>query len=298
VCGVGGPDDARLPEGVRPARGTLGRADGLLDDNGPLDALVHLGGQSSVSVSWQDPFDSNARLSATLAFAAARRKLRFVQASSAEIFGNAGSSIQDESTPIAPLSPYARDEGGSALHDPPREGGLRRPRLEPHLLPRRVAPQASDVRLPQDHAHRGGDRDGRSAGACPRQYVGRPRLLPRARPRGRREARRPRGHAGRPRLRVGEGHSVLDVATTACAIAGVDARVIRTDPALLRPNEVLSLVGDSRRLRSLGWRPPSDSRPSFARFSNMISRPFARSAPAEAASSTDGAGRKRSGPLR
>jgi GDPmannose 4,6-dehydratase len=258
VYGVGGPHEAPLPEGVRPARGTLDRADGLLDDNGPLDAVVHLGGQSSVPVSWQDPmgtFDSNARLSAALAFAAARRKLRLVQASSAEIFGNAEAPIQDENTPIAPISPYAvakaaayfatrlAREGFGApasnlifyLGESPR----RAPTFVFHKITRTVAAialgQAQELVLGntsvvRDFSHA---RDLAAAamllalGATPGDYV----------------------------CASGEGHSVLDVATTACAIAGVDAGVVRTDPSLLRPNEVRSLVGDSRRLRSLGWRP-------------------------------------------
>jgi GDPmannose 4,6-dehydratase len=258
VCGVGGPHEARLAAGVRPARGTLDRAEALLDDNGPIDAVVHLGGQSSVSVSWQDPmgtFDSNARLSAALAFAAARRGLRFVQASSAEIFGNAEAPVQDESTPIAPVSPYAVAKAAAHLATRlaregfgapasnlifyPGESPRRRPTFIFRKITRTVAAISmgeaqelvlGDTSVVRDFSHA---RDLAAAamllalGATPGDYV----------------------------CASGEGHSVLDVATAACAIAGVDVRVIRTDPSLLRRNEVRSLVGDSRRLRALGWRP-------------------------------------------
>jgi GDPmannose 4,6-dehydratase len=258
VCGIGGPDDARLPEGVQPVRGSLDRVEALLDENGALDSVVHLGGQSSVSVSWQDPmvtFDVNARLSAALVFAAARRKLRFVQASSAEIFGNAAGPIQDETTPIAPLSPYAVAKASAHLTTRlAREGfGIpasnlifylgESPRRPPTFVFRKitrtvaaiVAGQANELVLGNTAVVRDFSHARDLAAAAMRLALGAP--------------------PGDYVCASGEGHSVLDVATTACAIAGVDPRIIRTDPSLLRPNEVQSLVGDSGRLRSLGWRP-------------------------------------------
>lgn len=239
-------------------RGSLDRVEALLDENGALDSVVHLGGQSSVSVSWQDPmvtFDVNARLSAALVFAAARRKLRFVQASSAEIFGNAAGPIQDETTPIAPLSPYAVAKASAHLTTRlAREGfGIpasnlifylgESPRRPPTFVFRKitrtvaaiVAGQANELVLGNTAVVRDFSHARDLAAAAMRLALGAP--------------------PGDYVCASGEGHSVLDVATTACAIAGVDPRIIRTDPSLLRPNEVQSLVGDSGRLRSLGWRP-------------------------------------------
>jgi GDPmannose 4,6-dehydratase len=53
----------------------------------------------------------------------------------------------------------------------------------------------------------------------------------------------------------GEGHTVLELALTACRVAGVDPKLVRSDPALFRPNDIHSLVGDSGRLKRLGWCP-------------------------------------------
>ena len=54
----------------------------------------------------------------------------------------------------------------------------------------------------------------------------------------------------------GVGRSIRDVVAAACRVAGIapEGRV-RIDPALLRPNDIPSLVGDSRALRALGWQP-------------------------------------------
>jgi hypothetical protein len=58
-----------------------------------------------------------------------------------------------------------------------------------------------------------------------------------------------------------EGHSVLEVAQIACALAGVEAdRTLRFDPHLVRPNDIRSLIGDAAKLRTLGWHPSIDFR--------------------------------------
>jgi GDPmannose 4,6-dehydratase len=258
VRGVGGPDEARLPEGVRPAQGSLDRIDALLDENGALDAVVHLGGQSSVSVSWQDPlatFDANARLSAALAFGTARRKLRFVQASSAEIFGNAATPVQDETTPIAPLSPYAVAKASAHFTARLAREGFgapasnlvfylgESPRRAPTFVFRKITRTVAAIVLGEANELVLGNTSVVRDFSHARDLAAAAMLLALGAP------------AGDYVCASGEGHSVLDLATTACAIAGVDPRVVRTDPSLLRPNEVQSLVGDSRRLRSLGWRP-------------------------------------------
>ncbi len=60
--------------------------------------------------SWEQPwltFDLNGRAGVQLAFALQRRRgMRLVHASSAEIFGRATTPVQDEATPINPVSPY------------------------------------------------------------------------------------------------------------------------------------------------------------------------------------------------
>lgn len=79
------------------------------------DEIYNLAGLSSVGRSWDEPVltaQINALPVVVLLQAArelqdtAGRPVRFVQASSAEIFGAATASPQNESTPIAPTNPY------------------------------------------------------------------------------------------------------------------------------------------------------------------------------------------------
>jgi GDPmannose 4,6-dehydratase len=76
------------------------------------DEVYNLAGISSVAFSWEHPVLTAevtalgvARLLAVLARCCP--DVRFVQASSAEIFGNADVAPQDETTPLRPTSPYA-----------------------------------------------------------------------------------------------------------------------------------------------------------------------------------------------
>lgn len=55
----------------------------------------------------------------------------------------------------------------------------------------------------------------------------------------------------------GVGHRVGELAHRVLRRVGVEAEV-RVDPALARPSDVPSLVGDSTRLRALGWSPARD----------------------------------------
>lgn len=86
----------------------------MITDHAP-DHIFHLGAVSSVSESWHDPLTTArvtamstvAILEAASALTDLGHRVHVVNASSAEIF--AGSTItppQDETTPIAPASPY------------------------------------------------------------------------------------------------------------------------------------------------------------------------------------------------
>ena len=100
-----------LHEGDLGDAGILGR---LVADIGP-DEVYNLAGISSVAFSWQEPV-LTARLSGVGAAAVLEaawrlqedsgRRVVCLQASSAEIFGDAATSPQDESTPVRPVSPY------------------------------------------------------------------------------------------------------------------------------------------------------------------------------------------------
>lgn len=88
--------------------------DQLIAETAP-DEVYNLGGISSVARSWHEPVltaQVNAMAVAVLLGACwelQRKKgapVRFVQASSSEIFGQAGESPQAEETPVAPTNPY------------------------------------------------------------------------------------------------------------------------------------------------------------------------------------------------
>lgn len=78
------------------------------------DEIYHLAAQSHVAVSFETPeYTAQADALGTLRMLEAIRilgltnKVRFYQASTSELFGNATESPQNENTPFAPRSPYA-----------------------------------------------------------------------------------------------------------------------------------------------------------------------------------------------
>ena len=86
----------------------------VLDEVEP-DYVFNLGGISSVATSWDEPVATGqisgvsvvAMLEASLRVQVRTGKeVRFIQASSSEIFGNADEVPQSELTPIRPISPY------------------------------------------------------------------------------------------------------------------------------------------------------------------------------------------------
>jgi GDPmannose 4,6-dehydratase len=251
-----------LPDGVERAHGSL-EPEGisaLLRENGRLTAIVHLASVTSMVQSWEQPvrtFDLNGRAAVAMAFAGMQDSgVRLINASSAEIFGRASAPVQDESTPIDPVSPYGIAKAAAHMavrfvreaHGAPAsnlvlylaESPRRRPTF---VLPKIVRSVAAIARGEAEHLVLGNvdavrdfshARDVAAAakllalGATPGDYV----------------------------CASGKGRTIREVAETACRLAGLDpAGRIRTDPTLLRPNDIPSLVGDNKRLRALGWEP-------------------------------------------
>lgn len=79
------------------------------------DTIFNLGGTSSVAASWQAPYQTSISTgAASIALLEAAwllqeqngHEIRFVQASSAEIFGSASQVPQNERTPVSPITPY------------------------------------------------------------------------------------------------------------------------------------------------------------------------------------------------
>ena len=223
------------------------------------DEVYNLAGVSSVARSWTEPVltaDVTALGVARLLEVVARsdRDVRFVQASSAEVFGNATVAPQDERTPLAPTSPYGvakafahqlvglyRGQGMHAVslilynHESPRRPLSFVTRKITHTVAR-IAQGLEDVLVLGNLEAR------RDWGWAP-DYVD---AMVRA-------ARHEK--ADDYVVATGEAHSVEEFALAAFARAGIEPRIV-VDPSLARPGDPALLVGDASRAREvLGWAP-------------------------------------------
>ncbi|WP_426245971.1 GDP-mannose 4,6-dehydratase [Nocardioides sp. LHG3406-4] len=291
VTGIGGQDggylaDALLARGVEvhglvrgagPAfvhpdvtlhAGDLTDADavrGLLLDLAP-DEVYNLAAISSVAQSWQHP-DAVRRVNGDAAvelmassyavMLAQGRPVRFVQASSAEIFGQPAATPQDEATPLAPTNPYG--ESKAVAHRAVgtwRARGLpavsailynhESPRRPERFVTRRITRGVAEIAHGRADTLVLGNLDARRDWGWAPDHVD---ALVRA-------ARHP--VAQDYVVATGETHSVRDFAVAALAHAGIDdwERHLRTDEALVRPSDAAELCGDSTRARrDLGWQP-------------------------------------------
>lgn len=241
--------------------GTLAR---LVAASAP-EEIYNLAGMSSVGRSWQEPVltaQVNALPVVVLLQAAwelqdrAGTPVRFVQASSAEIFGSAAVSPQDESTPVAPNNPYGaakafahhmvgvyRDLGLHASscilynHESPR-------RPETFVTRKITAAAARIARGTQDRLTLGTLDPRRDWGWAPDYVEG--LLL---------TARHPEPFD--VVLATGETHSIGDFVDAAFRAVGIphwDA-LVELDPDLTRPVDTTDQRGDASRARTaLGWK--------------------------------------------
>lgn len=223
------------------------------------DEVYNLAGISSVAFSWEQPVltaDVTALGVARLLDAVANcgREVRFVQASSAEVFGDAEVAPQDESTPLRPTSPYGvskvfahhlvglyRAQGMHAVslvlynHESPRRPLSFVTRKITHTVAR-IAQGLEDVLVLGNVAAR------RDWGWAP-DYVDAMVRAARA------------DEAQDFVVATGEAHSVEEFALAAFARAGIEPR-IEVDASLGRPGDPALLVGDATRARTvLGWTP-------------------------------------------
>lgn len=230
------------------------------------DEVYHLGGISSVAYSWQHPVLTaevtalgTARLLEQVWQHQQRRAtpVRFVQAASAEVFGDPAVAPQDESTPVRPTSPYGAAKAyAHALVGVYRSRGLpavslvlynhESPRRPPTFVTRKITQGAARIaRGLQDELVLGNLDVRRDWGWAP-DYVD---AMVRA---ARHDV------AGDYVVATGVAHSVREFVAAAFARAQVadwESRV-RVDPALVRPADAALQVGDaSRARRVLGWAP-------------------------------------------
>ena len=288
-------DAARTTATTATAGAALHLHHGDLTDTGGLvrlvrdvrpDELYNLGAQSHVHVSFDTPeytADTDAlgalRLLEALRILERAHTVRYLQASTSELFGNAPASPQNEATPFRPRSPYAtaklyaywttvnhREAYGmhasNAIlfnHEGPTRGEA--------FVTRKVTRAVAAIACGRRERLRLGNLDARRDWGDARDHVeGMWRIVRHPRP-------------GDYVLATGESHSVRDLVGLAFAAAGVDIAWegsglaekgrdaatgtvrVEVDPALFRPAEVDHLVGDASRAREvLGWRPRSTFR--------------------------------------
>ncbi len=231
------------------------------------DELYNFAGISSVAFSWEHPV-LTAELSgvaAAVLFRAALevqertgRRVSCVQASSAEIFGDAEVAPQDERTPVRPVSPYGAAKAyahhmagvyrGKGLHVAScilfNHESPRRPTT---FVTRKITSAAARIGTEGSGVLRLGNLDARRDWGWAPDYVD-----------GMVRAAR-HGVAGDFVLASGAAHTVAEFAEAAFRRAGIgdDWREhIEVDPAFLRPQDAPLMVGDaSKARRELGWEP-------------------------------------------
>ena len=261
------PDDAPVA-GVRTHPGDVSDIGGtrtLLLELAP-DEIYNLAAVSSVARSWDEP-DLTARVnglaavglleSAHLLQEHSGRPVRFVQASSAEIFGLPDRSPQDEDTPVRPVNPYGAAKAFAHLMvEVYRHRGLHAvslvlynhesPRRPEQFVTRKITAGAAAISA--GHATSlslGNLAAARDWGWAP-DYVD--AMLRAAR------AEIPRDYV----VATGVSHSVEEFVATAFRCVGIDdwSSYVEVDPALFRPVDATELVGDATRIRTdLGWAP-------------------------------------------
>ncbi|TXK16418.1 GDP-mannose 4,6-dehydratase [Homoserinibacter sp. GY 40078] len=256
-----------LAEGAVAHSGDLRDADGLrhLVESIRPDLVVNLGGISSVATSWAQP-ELTALVTgasvATLLDACWRlhdegAAVRFVQASSSEIFGHAAESPQTEDTPLRPVSPYGAAKAYAhhlvgvyrmrGLHASSailyNHESLRRPET---FVTRKITRAAARISLGlQDTLELGALDAERDWGWAP-DYVDAIARIAGA------------DHPGDYIVATGTTHSVRDFVEAAFRAAGIDdwEGRVRTDPRFVRPVETPRMCGDASRIRrDLGWEP-------------------------------------------
>lgn len=233
------------------------------------DVIYNLGGISSVALSWRQAALTGTvngvavahLLEAAWQLQEARgRRVSFVQASSAEIFGQPATSPQNEFTAVAPNNPY-----GAAKAYAHHMVGIYRARglaasnciLFNHESPRRPSTFVTR-KITQAAARIAHDGTGtialgnlevrRDWGWAP-DYV---------------EALTLAAHnqtGGDFVIATGQAHSISEFAAAALARVGVAdwRRCIEIDPQFVRAVDSTELVGDvSKAARELGWRPTVD----------------------------------------
>lgn len=230
------------------------------------DAIFNLAGISSVAQSWDNP-DLTARLTGlavgTLLDGAWRvqkktsKTVRFVQASSSELFGNPTTSPQDENTAIRPVSPYGAAKAfAHHLVGVYRGRGLfaasgilynhESPRRPSSFVTRKITSEVARIGTGRSKSLVLGNLDAERDWGWAPDYV---------------DALVRIALADEPDdfvVATGHAHSVRHFVGAAFAAAGIEdwEHYIEVDERFNRPVDAATLLGDSGKARSiLGWTP-------------------------------------------
>ena len=237
----------------------------VLDRSRP-DEIYNLAGLSSVALSWQEPVLTSEingvavvrLLELIRRYPGARGPARFLQASSAEIFGSPEHSPQDESSPLAPVSPYglAKAFAHQAVGIARAAHGLHAstvilynhesPLRPASFVTRKITRAAAAISLGLETELALGTLDISRDWGFAGDYVD---AMVRA---VRHDV--PSDYV----VATGVQHTVRDLLDAAFRRAGIQdwAPYVRTDPDFVRPAEITAMVGDATRARTvLGWQP-------------------------------------------
>lgn len=270
-AGVTETEGETVVDGVEYHVGDLSRPaelDSILKSVRP-DFVFNLGGISSVYQSWQLPYETSLVSGASVVSIletlwqlqeSTGKEVRFLQASSAELFGEAKSAPQNESTQIKPISPY-----GAAKALAHHAVGVYRARglfassaiLYNHESVRRPAKfvtrkitygAAAIAAGKMERLSLGNLHAIRDWGWAPDYVDAMTRII----------------NAGQPDdfvVATGTSHTVQDFVEAAFSAAGIDdwRSVVDIDQSLARPTDAAEMRGDITKISSqLGWRPSTD----------------------------------------
>lgn len=228
-------------------------------------SIYNLAGITSVAKSWESPIETGDVLgigplrlleAAWREFEKSGGPVHLLQASSAEMFGDAAETPQRETTNRRPVSPYgAAKSFAHEMVNVYRARGMHAstailynhesPRRPESFVARKVALAAARISLGLQETVTLGNIDvSRDWGYAPDYVDAMVRISAQPLP-------------GDFIVATGESHTVRDFVGEAFAVAGVTdwADRVLIDPALYRPADPRSLVGDPSALRSIGWQP-------------------------------------------
>ncbi|MFF2052766.1 GDP-mannose 4,6-dehydratase [Leifsonia sp. NPDC058194] len=226
--------------------------------------IVNLAGITSVARSWAEPAETAdvlgvgpvSLMEAAWDLTQSGHDVRFVQASSAEVFGDAEEVPQTEQTPLRPVSPYGAAKAfAQTMVRVFRDRGLfassgilynhESPERPESFVSRKITREVARISRGLSDGLTLGNLDAeRDWGYAP-DYVDALLLIARA--------ERP----GDFIVASGESHSVREFVDAAFRHVGIEEwePLVGVDPAFFRPAEPNRQIGDAARLRALGWRP-------------------------------------------